>query len=332
MEGFETYAGSQTPLGRKYAAASNVGVLGSGRLHGTAGQLGGTSRLRTRLFGSPADKCVFGFGYKDDAVAGSTGLEINILRGAADQLKLRFVAVTSSTFRIDVMRGATILEGTPEYSTGNWHYFEFEVTLHTATGAYELRRNETLVISDTGVNTADSGSNGWNAIDIDGSSGTVTALFDYFYLLDGTGAANNTFLGDSVIEGKLPSGDGATVDWTPSSGSTHHTLLADLSDVTYVATDVAGEEEFLEFPDFSAITGNIHGVMVMATMALDSLGSRTIRLKALSGATEGDGDAQVIESTSFSGFYEIFEVDPDTTSAWDVSGFNAALFGFELVS
>ena len=339
MEGFESHGGSSTFLARKYATALNWGNVTTGRLQGSCCTIGSGINARTSAFGAPTSTCVIGFGYQDATAGGSaSNFEINIISGAGDQLRLRFVGVTTTTFRVDLMRGATLIESSPSYSTLNWHYFELKAVIHPATGTYELRRNEILVMSDTGVDTAASGSADWDAIHFttaaDGPLGG-TARIDDIYILNAVGSINNNFLGDSVIEGRLPTGDSlvsSMSDWTPSSGAAHWSLLNDINDATRVTTGTAGDVDLLTFDSLSFINGTIHGVMTMVQAGLAGLGTRTIRNIARSAGTNYNGASQVVETTGVAGFYEIWETDPDTSVKWTLSGLNAAEFGFELVS
>lgn len=334
MEGFEVSGGNSTAMSRKYDLAATAGTTTTGRLHGVALSVGAGTRIRTRSLGSPTGTVVLGFGYRDSNVGASAeDLEFVILNGVAEQLKLVVVSVTTSTFRIDLYRGATLLDSSASYSTQNWHYFEFKAVIATGTGgSYTLRHNQTVDFSDTGVNTANSGAADWDALDIHNTGVDGSMALDDIYLLDGTGSANNDFLGDSVIEGRLPTGDGGTLDWTPSSGAVHWDLLDDFTDSTNVSSDTPGDIDYLTFDSLSFITGTIHGVMTMMTVGLDALGTRTVRHKALSGATTGNGSSQTVETTGYTTLYDIFEQDPDTAAAWDIAGINAATFGFELVS
>lgn len=333
LEGFEVDGGNPTQLSRKYDVAAGVSAT-TGRLHGTSGQLNTTSgRLRTRSLGSPTGTCIIGFAFQStESGSASEGMKVVILNGASEQIRMETVEVTSTTFRWDIYRGATLLASSSSFSTLNWHYFELEVVVDTSVGSYELRRNETLDISDAGVNTADSGSANWDTVDFQNFNGSDAVRLDDVYICDSTGTLNNDFLGDSVVEGRLPTGDGATTDWTPSTGAVHWDLLDDTTDATNVTSNNAGDIDYLTFDSLSFITGTVHGAMACMSVALDALGTRTVRLKALSGASTGDGSSQVVESTDYAILFDVFETDPNTSSAWAISDLNNASFGFELVS
>tara|TARA_R110002095_G_C4251957_1_gene240438 strand:+ start:31672 stop:32742 length:1071 start_codon:yes stop_codon:yes gene_type:complete len=339
MEGFEAHGGSQTVLDRKYADTFGWGSLQTGRLQGSAGTIANAFFARTRSFGAATSTCIIGFGYQDATTGASSGnIEINIINGADDQLRLLIISVSTTTFRIDLMRGATVIAASADYSTLNWHYFELKAVIDPTAGTYELRRNETVVFSGTGTNTADSASANWDAVHFANAvEGTITGnpRMDDIYILDGTGTINNDFLGDSVIEGRLPTGDSVVasmLDWTPSTGSTHWDLLDDTSDTTLVSSGTAGDVDLLTFDSLSFITGTVHGVMTVVQAGLDSVGTRTIRNIARSNAVNYNGASQVVETTDSASFYEIWETDPDTAVKWTISGVNAAEFGFELVT
>lgn len=333
VEGFEVDGGNSTALSRKYDLATAADGTGTGRLHGTAWAVG-LGRLRTRSLASPTSTVTFGFGYKDSTVGASVeDMEFVILNGVDEQLKLVTVSVSSTTFRLDLYRGATLLDSSASYSTLNWHYFEFQAVIATGTGgSYELRHNETLDFSDTGVNTANSGAGNWDAIDFDNTAGSSGAFIDDIYILNGAGSVNNDFLGDSVVEGRLPTGDGATTDWTPSTGVNHWDLLDDTTDATLVSTGTTTDIDYLTFDSLSFITGTIHGVMTMMSTGLSALGTRTVRHKALSVAATTNGTTQVVGTTSYTVLFDIFESDPNTAAPWAIAALNAASFGFELVS
>jgi hypothetical protein len=334
MEGFEVDGANATAMARKYDAAAGTGSTDTGRLHGVAMSVDSSTRFRTRSLTSPTGTITIGFGFKDGAVSNpSEDFEIVILNGVSEQLNLVTVQVDTTHFRFDLYRGATLLDSSASYSVLNWHYFEFQAVIATGTGgSYEFRHNETLDFSGSSVNTASSGSANWDVVDFN-NVGTGTSIrLDDIYILDGTGSANNDFLGDCVIEGRLPTADGTPTDWTPSSGSDHYALLDDTNDGTYVSTSTPTDIDYFTFDSLSFITGTIHGVQAMATMSLDVLGSRGARLKALSVAATDNGSTQTIASTNYSTVWEIFETDPNTAAAWSISAVDAASFGFELVS
>ena len=336
FEGFETCQDTDY-ITRKYASQSGISLFSAGRLHGKALTIGTGDRFRLPSLGIQ-NTWVIGFGFKhyDGTVAAIDADEmyLSFKRGAAENLRLKVIRESDTQFKFQIMRGVNILGTSALYTRNIWYYFELKVVSHPSTGSFEFRCNEVVDISDTGLNTAESGDAGVDVFDWEFDN--ATWYIDDMYYLDNTGAVNNDFLGDCVIEGRLPTGDGATTDWTPSAGSDHFALLDDPatthSDTDYVSSAVATDLELLTFDSLSFITGQIYGVQVEATIHLDDEGTRTVEAKTRSGGANYDGSTWTINTTDWKTFTDIFELDPDTAALWVIAGVDAAEFGFEVVS
>jgi hypothetical protein len=62
------------------------------------------------------------------------------------------------------------------------------------------------------------------------------------------------------------------------------------------------------------------------------LGTRTARAVVYEGATEGPGAAVTLTEPGYQAVSHIFEVNPDTSSAWTIAEVEAAEFGIQLVT
>lgn len=274
---------------------------------------------------------IVGFGLKYSAGT----FEWRCLDNDVEQCNLELVD-NGSSFEIALKRGATTIATTAQaFSKSTWHYFELKVTVRTGTdGAYELRCNETTVLSGTGVNLADTGSDGCDAH----SFGHGTPLMDDIYVCDDQGATNNDFLGDSVAVGLLPTADGATNDFAPSAGVDNYALVDDdegiPSTADYVASDTNGHKDLYEFEDLPATgLGSIYGVKVTMSAAMETVGNRTLKPKfRSSGGSEGDGGDFVVDGTTVLEHPEILETNPVTASAWTKSDIDGGQLGVEVVS
>jgi hypothetical protein len=335
IEGFEIDQ-SGTYYDRKYAEAAGLNNFLTGRLHGKCLSTSISTEFRPASFGVQNTWILgFGFQHAGASVEDLSDIYIAFRRGAEENLRLQFVQDTSTTFKIQVKRGSTVLDTSAAYSAEQWHWFEFKALLDPAAGTYELRHNESTDVSDTGVNTAESGTAGADIIDF--QLRYAGLYLDDLFLCDGSGSNNNDFLGDCVIEGRLPTGDGTTTNFTPSAGVDHYAVLDDPAatpnDSDYVSSNTVGHIDLLTFDNLSFITGQVYGVMVHASIGLDSSGSRTMRAKCRSGGSNYNGSSTwTINSTLFKHFTEIFEVDPDTSSLWTIGDVDSAEFGFEVVS
>lgn len=336
VEGFEIDQHA-TYMDRKYAEAAGMSSYQTGRLHGKCLASVATTEFRPPSFGLQTN-WILGFGLKHPGASIPSALDdvyFVFRRGAEETLRLQFVKENSTQFKFQLKRGSTILDTSALYDVGQWHWFELNVTLHTSTGAYEFRHNESLDFSDTGANTAESGlDDGADVLDFQFLYSSF--YLDDIYLCDGSGGENDDFRGDSVVEGRLPTGDGSALQWTKSTGATHYALLDDPAtapaDSDYVSSSTVGHEDLLTFDALSFITGQIFGVMVSASIKLDAAGSRTVDARVRSGGSTYAGDTWAVASTLYNHFTSVFELDPDTAALWTVGGVDAAEFGMKVAS
>jgi hypothetical protein len=211
-----------------------------------------------------------------------------------------------------------------------------KVVIDPAAGSYELRINESVEMSDTGVNTAESG--GTNA-DVFHLRNAFSSTIDDWYICDSSGSTNNNFLGDCQIEGILPNGAGDKTEWSAQPAGNNYQRVDDpqnaYSIADYVYDDTAAQGDLYEFADPGAIAGSILGIGIINFAALNSAGSRVVRniFKTDGGGTEYDLTGSfTIASTDPAGFMKIEELNPDTAIAWTEADLQNGQFGVEVVS
>lgn len=238
---------------------------------------------------------------------------------------------TTSTFT--VYRGSTSLATSAAVLSQNtWYYVELKWTLHDTTGAYDLVLDGTSILSATGTDTKDASADDMASFRFRGTTAaTGDELFiDDIYALDGSGTANNDFLGDVIVRGYSPDADGSLNQWTPSVGSDHYAVVDDtpLDDTDYLESSTTGQDELFSMSNCT-MTG-IKGVMAQAFVAVTLPTVMSAHVQAVSGVTTEDGTSQAVANTEPVVLTALFETDPDTSTAWDSSGVNAAQFGVEL--
>lgn len=278
---------------------------------------------------------IIGFGLN----VAQIGFEWRFLNGASEQFRIEAVA-GSTGFEFRLLRGATtIATTTEEFAFNVWHFFEFKVTL-TNTGSYELRHNEANVLSDAGpVDLQELGSSGADGHSwFHGTSGT--ALIDDIYILDDTTLLNNDFKGDSVLYVLKPDGDGLTSDWSPepSSPTTNFDKVDDdptaPSQTDYVFTNTNTDQDLYTFENNPATgVGTIFGVKLSVGARMAAAGSSTLRTKFYDGtATTVAGDDIVVDGTGVAETPVFFDENPVTSSTWTKSALDAGQFGYERIS
>ncbi len=343
LEGFETHTNT-TQLTRKYETFTGLVVSSAGRVFGNSAGINATVAVTASL--GLATTWVTGFGLRINSQqtglnSGAQGLYWE--KGATQQCHIEFVN-NAGSFEVRLLRGATTIATTSQaFDYGVWHHFEISLTMDTGVaGAYELRHNEVNVLSGSGVNLANAGSSQADVFALRFSSNVSTTFFiDDINCKDTTGTENNGFLGDFVIEGKLPNANGTTIQWTNDAGAGSNFENVDdpgnaAPDETGVggtnSSDTSGQKDLYAFEDLTEIDGSIAFVQVGAQMAMAAVGSRSVKLKYRDdGGTEADIVTVSVASTSYDEFFAVMDQNPAVPADWDVTDINGGQFGVEVV-
>jgi hypothetical protein len=238
--------------------------------------------------------------------------------------------------RILLYRGSIMIDQTDVlvYPLQQWFYLEVKITFAT-NGSWTLRINNQVVRSVSGINTIQSSNPYANKVTISGLNQPTLSpvLWDDYYICDTNGTYNNDFLGDTKVVTLYPNAEGSLLQWTPSSGTTHYSLLNENTpndDTNYVYTSTAGATETANFQDVSLV-GSILGIMQNACIRKDDAGARTAALVCKIGSNVYES-SEVSIGNSYTFLKQLREVDPSTGLPWSISGFNAAEFGVRMKS
>lgn len=342
LEGFETHTNA-TQLSRKYATQSGSITVGAGRVFGNSGGINALVTVTPSL--GLADTWIIGFGVRINSQ--QTGLNsgnqgIYLEKGATEQCHIEFVN-NAGSFEVRLRRASTtIATTTSTFAYGVWHHFEISITVHPSTGAYELRHNEINVLSGSGANLANAGTSQADIFALRFSSNVATVfLLDDINVKDTTTSEANTFLGDLVIEGRLPNGAGATTQWTNDAGSGSNWENVDdpanaAPDETGAggtnSSDTSGQKDLYAFEDLVEIDGDIAFIQVGVQLAMAATGSRSVKIKYRDdGGTEADASTVSVASTAYDEFSVVLDQNPAVPADWDVTDINGGQFGVEVV-
>jgi hypothetical protein len=220
---------------------------------------------------------------------------------------------------------------------GTWYYIEIKVVIHDTAGSVELRINGATVASASGVDTRNGGTGVVNGFQFGaghgGSSQRTNANFCDLYVCDGSGAINNSFLGDCKVECLFPNGAGAETQWTPSAGSNYQNVdeTPPNDDTDYNKSNTVDQVDTYAMTDLASTTGLIYGVQYLDYVRKDNAGSRHIAPVARIGGTDYAGaDASLGDSYVYT--REIHELSPATAAAFTISEVNAMEFGLKVTA
>lgn len=258
---------------------------------------------------------------------------------AVEHLEMQIVNGTHIAF---YRGGGTLLASAPGMKQGKWSYVEVRVVFSNTVGIIECRINGSQVINATGLDTIEGGaSTSINAIRLTGARGadsttaTMQWLIDDVYILDTTGAVNNTFLGPIKIETLFPNAEGGTIDFTPSTGTDNSALVDENprnDDTDYnESADTASNKDLFAAGNLSVIDSGIVGVQITSDARLDAGSPIGLQSIVFENATQGTGSViEVSSTTDYEAVQHIFELNPDTTAAWSTTEVDAMEIGYEI--
>lgn len=329
IDGFDHYATADVLTKWTAFDTSSAGqsiATSSGRRGGNGWTSTTTGRGLTRAIPN-STTVVLGFALN---LGGAAAGAINLIE-FRESGTIHVALLANSDNSVSVLRGATTLATSSAgvLPSSGYCYLELKATINDSTGAYEVRVNGANVLSGTGADTRN------------GGTGVITnvavrwvrsnAVIDDLYICDGSGSTNNDFLGDQRVDCYFPNGNGNSSQLLGSDGnSTDNYLLVDDSspngDTDYVQSATSGQKDTYAISNMMHTPATIAGVQVCMSSKKDDAGTRSICSVVRSGGSDTDGTTQAL-STTYNYYLQIIEQDPNTSTAWTVSGFNAAEFG-----
>ena len=339
IDGFDHYASADTT--DKYFAENggNIDTVEPRTGLGCLKMTGGTSHITIAV--AAKDTYIVGFGIKFSSPSSSAFEDLITFYedsySLESQVSVQYTG--KKTFRVvrgeEVSPQATLGETTDQFDLHDgWHYIEFKAFINDTTGSFELKLDEESILSATSIDTRNGTAEADEIKHIRISrieTGVTSTFIDDLYICDTIGTKNKDFLGDVEVTTVFPKADGALEDWALSAGSDSFALVDDNppdDDTTFVEDAVSAQRDSFDMDDVSSITA-ILGIQ-LTEYAKFASGSASMKHLTRVGSTNYLGSTKVLAAT-YDFHMHVFEDDPDISSAWTVSGLNAAEFGMEVV-
>jgi hypothetical protein len=316
--------------------SAGTGRGGSASMSWAPGGNGGWAYGQKTMPGAPSSTLIFGFAWKISLIEAVALVPImEPVEGTVPHLRLVF---KGSTARLQVYRGGTLLgEGQRVLVTDTYYFIEFKVNIHDSTGSFEVRINEQVDFSASGIDTRDGGVTG--LIDVirfgslvPTSAGTslTTMKIDDLYVTDST-----TYNGDCRVQAIFPTADAFHTAWTPSSGGTHFDDVDDAEpneDTDYVQSSVVGQRDSWTYGDILPTAASVKGIQYMPRGRTDIEGARVIKPFYRLAGVDYDHPTGLALTTAYeypAGF--IADNNP-SGGAWTLAQIQAAEFGVKVES
>jgi hypothetical protein len=267
-----------------------------------------------------------GFWFRADTLPAANSEEILALNNSAGTRICSLRINSDGTLRVYGNNGTTaqgsVSSGAVPLST--WTHIYAEFGLGNPTGTASVRINGVVEISFS--NGAFSGTlSNYDLFRIgkaiNRNSNSVDFYYDDAYLAD-------AYAGMLWIAGLRPDADGAIQQWSAGTGSSNFAEVADNTNATYVRSTAASQKAQFTFPSCasSGITGTIAyvcGESLFNRVAGVATQCRPILVSGATTVDSGlDGGSGVIDN-----FVVLRETDPDTSSAWTISGVDGVEVG-----
>lgn len=210
-------------------------------------------------------------------------------------------------------------------ANGIWRYVELKYT--PSTGECVVRADGVVVITGSVPTVASVSS----LIFVQQPSSVYVAVDD-LYVLNNSGAMNNDFLGDVRVQTLYPNADGTNSGFTPSTGTTHYTLVDEVgtpNTTDLVSAASAGLKETYQFQDLGVTTAGIYGVQATNYAAKDNSGAVGLKNITRIGGAQYTGLSAWYLSATWTANRELWEVNPATSGLWAPADVNNAEFGIE---
>lgn len=241
---------------------------------------------------------------------------------------LGVLAVETGTLKLLAYKGdsATLLAtSTAAMSAAAWKLIEIYYLPHATDGAFQVKIDGVLDIdidpADGDISTAPSTAN-IDTVQVGGGASQLAGYLDDI-VLDDAG-----WIGNTKIQGIVPTGAGTTTQWDPSAGD-NYACVDELppSDADYVSTNVTNEIDTYAMGNLTGSITSIKCVQIQARAAYEGTPTPThIQLGCRSNGADYFA-TDLTPPSSFGPLTKILETDPDTEVAWIADGVNAAEFG-----
>lgn len=326
FDGFDTYPTADIALrynipgGGSFQTVPGAGRFGSGALRNA---ISGGGEVLAKFF-DDQPTWVVGVAYKFTP-AGKATTVIALQDSGNGQVELFMDSSNILTLR---RNGTVVATGTTTLLANTFYFLEFKATI-SGSGSMEARIGGVSEVTFSGNTDAQSSGHA-NRVCLYYDQFQTQASYDDYYVCDGTGARNNTFLGDMRVEDLVPSAQGSHADFSHTGAAS--SLLAvneagEDGDTSYVWSNTVGDKETFTYPNLSSVPSLIAGVQVVAVARKDDAGTRALTpLFRIGGVDYPASQLALPDSYTYLGL--LTELNPATGAPWTGADVNAVEAGF----
>lgn len=339
-DSFDHYQTNQLP--EKYQQTADATIASPGRFGtGNCLSMAPTSGGYVQYSMPDQSQLIAGFAFNPSGFPGP-GQKLAFLmfsEPAGTQGSLQINNAGGIEYHVTLNNIDTIIAASPNgiIKTGTFQYIEANVLFSPTQGSVSAQVNGQSVFSVTGVNTAPTGND--YAASVLLIMGNIdyygTFEFDDFYICNGSGEYNNSFLGDIAVEALFPDGPGQSTQFTLSPDNPYSynwECVAQYPPVSanYVYDSTQHQFDLYKIPELPSSTQQVVAVQIVASAEKDDSNTRVLGLGFGNGTTYvfDAGDAL---TSSYWMYTQPYDINPITNAPWAVSDFSTAQIGIMVV-
>ena len=207
------------------------------------------------------------------------------------------------------------------------YLIEIHYEPNDAAGVFQVKVDSIVDINFSGVTTGTTAQ--INRVKLgDEAADTTNAYFGHIVL------DNAAWIGETSIQAIVPTAQGTTNDWDPSTGCNFQCVdEVPVSDTDYVSTNVVDEIDLFGAGDLAGTITSVLAVQVQARcMGIGGPTPTNLQLACRTGATNYFGASNAVPSVTPQSFAKMWEVNPNTAAAWLEAGVNGLEIGVKSIA
>lgn len=299
---------------------------GTGRRGTASAHSNGNNGFEIAL--SPGDAtCIVGYAWKPTTI--NANRILRLLHSGV--IHLEFLQLITGAIEVRRGSGGTIL-GTTSAGiitvAGGYHAMEIKMTVDDSAGVVVMKVNGATVLNLTGQDTRNGGTAGWTSVQW---FSPAPADWDDVWICDGTGSANNDFLGDLRVDAHYPNANGNSNQSTPSTGTDRFATVDEAtpnSDTDYNTITGVGDKDTLNIQSLVNSGAAVKAVQTSIFCKKTDSGAGSAAAVARQDGVDYDGTSFALGETYGYKVIQPYSLAPDGT-AWDETKFNALEVGYK---
>ncbi len=168
-----------------------------------------------------------------------------------------------------------------------------------------------------------------------GHGGSASAWFDDIAVNDTSGPTENSWCGPGGVYLLKPNADQSPLEWSPSAGTTHYTLVNEIpvNINDYIYAETPGTADRFGLSDLPPQAREVRAVQPIGYFALTEPGEAWVRMRLVSGAGSHDTGTAYLVTVHPNAEHRRFAIlsrSPFTSSAWTPSEVNGLSLQVEI--